>query len=299
MPAFLRTFGHSGPAKFGPARCVHRRPSMSSDDERLGDDTTVHLPARARVGQRLRVMTYNVHACLGRRNRPTVDGIVSILKRAAPDVIAMQELDVDRPRSGFQHQARAIAERLRYHFHFTPTLEREGGQYGIGLLSAQPTELVSELMLPARRDEQRAAQLLRARVEGHTLTLLHTHLSVRPLERRLQLSALLNTPWLGEPARRSHLIVCGDLNATPGSPVYRALAERLRDVQGPGSRTFRPQATWPANLPLLRLDHIFVGSAFEVSAALVPRWAPLQHSSDHLPLIADLRMKDAAFTGSH
>ena len=116
---------------------------------------------------------------------------------------------------------------------------------------------------------------------------MNTHLSVSVLERGAQVQALLGAEWIVQAGTELPLVVCGDFNAPPASLVYRRLNHALRDCQrGRGRR-----ATWPARLPLLRLDHIFVSPSVEVRDALVLDDSLARQASDHLPLIAELNLQ--------
>jgi endonuclease/exonuclease/phosphatase family metal-dependent hydrolase len=57
-------------------------------------------------------MTYNVHGCVGTDGRLDVGRIAAVIGQSRPDIVALQELDVGRERSGRVDQAHAIAERL-------------------------------------------------------------------------------------------------------------------------------------------------------------------------------------------
>ncbi|MBP9865738.1 MAG: hypothetical protein KBC91_04970, partial [Candidatus Omnitrophica bacterium] len=53
----------------------------------------------------LRVLTYNVHGCVGLDGKNSPERIARVIARQGADVVAMQELDVGRHRSGNIHQA--------------------------------------------------------------------------------------------------------------------------------------------------------------------------------------------------
>ncbi|CAN5259585.1 hypothetical protein BH09PSE2_BH09PSE2_17080 [soil metagenome] len=57
----------------------------------------------------IRVMTYNVHGCVGGDRKLDVGRIAAVIAREEPDVVALQELDVGRARSQRVDQAAAIA----------------------------------------------------------------------------------------------------------------------------------------------------------------------------------------------
>lgn len=93
--------------------------------------------------------------------------------------------------------------------------------------------------------------------------------------------------------RRDRLIVAGDFNLTPWSFGLRRLDARLGLT-----RIDRAIPTWPARrriaglsvpmVPVLPIDHIYVGPAWRVAAL---RRGP-DLGSDHYPLIADLVLSD-------
>jgi endonuclease/exonuclease/phosphatase family metal-dependent hydrolase len=48
----------------------------------------------------LRLLTWNVHRCTGRDGKASPERIAEVIAATAPDVVALQEVDVHRPRSG-------------------------------------------------------------------------------------------------------------------------------------------------------------------------------------------------------
>ena len=65
-----------------------------------------------------------------------------MIAQSRPDIVALQELDVGRMRTGGVDQAHAIAERLGMSFHFNCALKVEEEQYGDAILTARPSKLV-------------------------------------------------------------------------------------------------------------------------------------------------------------
>lgn len=240
------------------------------------------------IRETFRLMTYNVHGCIGSDGRLDVDRVGSVIAEQHPDLVVLQEIDVGQQRSGRVDQAQQLADALSMHAHFTCASQRGGGEFGIAMLASQEISLRAEGCLPAHGDEARAAQWACVSRDGVDMDVLHTHLSVRYRDRKAQLKALLGDEWLATRMASPHLIVCGDLNAMPFSSVYRTLSRKLNDVQRAlGGRNY---ATWPATRPFARIDHIFVGSGFSVERCLVPRSPLTMAASDHLPVVADLKV---------
>lgn len=241
-----------------------------------------------------RIMTYNVHSCRGTDGRLDVGRIASVIAQSRPDIVALQELDVRRPRTGGVDQAHAIAERLGMHFHFNAALTVQEEAYGDAILTALPMKHVKSGPLPNLRKmqvrgrkielEDRGALWVEVEVEGRPVQVVNTHLGLIPLEQKAQSETLLGPDWLASAAEP--LILIGDFNATPRYACYKRFAARLRDGRklAPG----KPGApTFPSRLPMLRIDHVFVSEGVEVDGVHAPDTALARVASDHLPLVMD------------
>ncbi|HLF41081.1 MAG TPA: endonuclease/exonuclease/phosphatase family protein [Acidimicrobiia bacterium] len=238
-------------------------------------------------------MTYNVHACVGLDGRLSPQRIARVIARHDPDVVALQELDVGRARSGGVDQARVIADLLQMLLEFHPVLSVEEERYGDAVLSRLPMRPVRLGRLPAldRQPPLEPRGALWVEVgEGPTaLQVVNTHLSLHPVERRRQVEALLGPEWVGGIAPGTGTVLCGDFNALGWFPECRRITRSLRDVQV-GHPGHRPRNTFWGRLPLGRIDHIFVDRALEVVHVDVPDDALTRVASDHLPVIVDVRL---------
>lgn len=280
------------PARDGSPAVLQPRDLRRTVQRALGLEPTRAAPRPARRAHgHLRLVTYNVHSCVGMDGHCSPERIARVLARLEPDVIALQELDVGRMRTGGVDQAQAIAAALDMELHFHPTVVVEEERFGDALLCRLPARPVRAAALPALlRDpplEPRGALWVSVDVDGIALQVINTHLSLQHRERGMQVDALLGPDWLGHPACRSPRLLCGDLNALPFFPVCRRLARVLRDCQG-GRTDQRPLATFGGRLPFGRIDHVFLDPQIRVRAVDVPRTALTRVASDHLPLVVDL-----------
>ena len=86
------------------------------------------------------------------------------------------------------------------------------------------------------------------------------------------------------------MILCGDFNALPSSPVCRRLGGPLKDVQTEAQH-HRPKGTFSSRFPTVRIDHIFISPGLEVTGIEVPGSELARVASDHLPLLAELSIR--------
>jgi len=233
-------------------------------------------------GLQLRILTYNVHSCRGRGGRPDPLRIADVIASAEPDVIALQELDVGRMRTGGVDQAHAIAQHLRVLAHFHPALHVEEEKYGDAVLTALPSRVIKAGQLPSL-GEPRGAIWVEILVGDMQLQMVNTHFGLRRRERMTQAATLAGDGWLGSPACSAHpAVLAGDFNAVPRSRAYGILAEGLsRQVL-----TVPARATFPARFPVLRLDHIFTNRRAKIIRYEVIDTPLARSASDHLPLLA-------------
>ncbi len=239
----------------------------------------------------IRVMTYNVHSCIGADGKLFPERIARVIKRQNPDFIALQEIDRSRKRTKMQDQARLLAEHLDMKHVFRPILSGADGEYGLAVLSRYPIARAQGFILPqlsARKpSEKRGIMHIVAETPAGRTHLFNTHLSLHRKERLTQIRHILEHSALAEVPDDESVIFCGDLNAGPSSPVYRLLSSRLRDAEN-----LRPETasapTFYSSWPLLRLDHIFHSKQLKpVRVEVIDDWE-CRLASDHLPVIAEL-----------
>lgn len=241
-----------------------------------------------------RLLTYNVHRCIGVDRKLDVDRIVAVIAEHEPDIVCMQELDVGRARTGNVDQARSIADGLAMTFHFHAAMRVEAEQYGDAILTPRPERLVKSAALPTIHGvpglEPRGALWAVIDLDGIPLNVINTHLGLVPREQRLQAAALVGAEWLGHPDCVGPTLLTGDFNATSVTRPYQTLARRLSDCQR--SLGLKPSVkTFPSSFPAIRIDHCFTSPEILVTAVKAP-FSPLARmASDHLPLIIDFEIK--------
>jgi endonuclease/exonuclease/phosphatase family metal-dependent hydrolase len=164
-----------------------------------------------------------------------------------------------------------------------PTLFGPDSNYGNLLLTRLEVEQAASIDLSWGRREARGLIDARLRTPaGLRLRCLATHLGLAPRERVYQhrlLHTLLTEDWEGP------TLLMGDFNEWyPYAATTRALNRLLGR-----SRALR---SFPSRLPLLPLDRIWVRPAHLLYSIQAWRSPLARRASDHLPVVAELRLAD-------
>lgn len=238
-----------------------------------------------------RLLTYNVHRCVGTDRTLSVARIADVIADEDADIVCLQELDVGRLRTGSVDQAAELAQRLNMTSRFHPAMRIEAEQYGDAILSRLPEKLVRADSLPSvtgiRGLEPRGAVWSRIQIGEHWLNIINTHLGLVPREQRKQAAALSSREWVG--ACEGPTILAGDFNATSITRPYGELTRHLKDAQRvlglkPSIKTF------PSAFPAIRIDHLFISPHIRVTGIRVPTSPLARVASDHLPLVMDFEI---------
>ena len=240
-----------------------------------------------------RIVTYNVHRCVGTDRRLDVDRVAAVIAAQSPDIVCLQEVDVGRARTAGVDQAHEIARRLGMRSRFNAAVKVEEEQYGDAILTALPERLIKAGPLPGYPRlpglEPRGALWVAVEVDGVEVQLINTHLGLVPREQQIQATALAGGEWMGHPDRRGPLIFVGDLNAGRRSVACRTLLHGLKDA-GSATHGGRRVATFPSAMPMRQIDHVFVSKGVTVRAIHAPTDALARRASDHLPLVVDFEI---------
>lgn len=242
----------------------------------------------------IRLLTYNVHRCVGTDRRLDVARIARVIAAEKPDIVCLQELDVGRARTNGIDQASEIASLLGMSSRFHPAMRIESEEYGDAILTRLPERLVKADSLPTisgiRGLEPRGAVWSEISAHGQPINVINTHLGLVPREQRRQAAALAGPEWVG--ACHGPTLLVGDFNATSITRPYAMLTSHLADAQV--KLGLRPSVkTFPSSFAAIRIDHVFVSEHISVVAARTSRSNLSRVASDHLPLVVDFRVHQA------
>ncbi|NVN90056.1 MAG: endonuclease/exonuclease/phosphatase family protein [Desulfuromonadales bacterium] len=237
---------------------------------------------------RLRIITYNIHRCIGGDRKISPERISEVISAHQPDIVALQEVDYGQVRPALHDQAAIIAQSLNF-----PEVWIEKERCGNTILSRYPMKMVKAggLHRPRRWHTLARRGALWVEVEAFSvrIQILNTHLGLTPASRLNQARVLVGPEWLNSPDCHPPVILCGDFNTQSGSTVFRLLEERLRNVEKLKVNG-RSEKIWPSSHPLLNYDHIFISDDLDVEAVKVPAEGVVRMASDHLPFFVELKL---------
>ena len=235
---------------------------------------------KAHGGPTIRVMTYNL-----RQGERGIREIARVIEDVNPDILCVQEVN---PWDKWGDPVWQL-QQLMLGWHMV----RDGE---LAILSRNPIVSSAVHYLPAKT--QRAILEAHIRIGRREITVLNTHFNVaserhldawgrEPAPSRIRHTAAVMHAQARELIRVAStsgdaLLIMGDLNMPPRWLACREIAGRYRDA-------FRAAGwglgyTFPANLPVSRIDHIFLGPSLAAKRCFVPR----TRASDHRPVVADI-----------
>ncbi len=239
---------------------------------------------------RIRIMTYNIHKCIGGVDRRYDLGrIVEVMAHYQPDIVFLQEVDEDVPRSRRDRQAELLAESLGFpHTAFQRNVHLKQGHYGNAILSRFRLDQQIDLNLKVSIKKRRRALVARSHipVDGHvrSLVLCNTHLGLAGFERTIQIKNILACESIANLHHDTPVIVGGDFN-----DIWSSHGRKLM-FPGGFHCAVKNTKTFPAVYPVRSLDAIYYRGDLTLIDSFPGHTDLARQASDHLPVIADFEI---------
>lgn len=242
----------------------------------------------------LRVLVYNIHAGKDAKGVDNLERVAAVVRESGADIVLLQELDVRTQRSGGVDQPAVLARLTDLYSVFGKSLDYQGGDYGIAILSRWPVAMSTTRRLPVAPPQERAGGSYEPRtalmatfaLPGRHLTVVNTHIDPSG-DDRWRLQEIRTIIAMADSLTRagSTFLVGGDFNSTPESEVQvRVRGGSLRDAWAECGRG--DGLTYPADSSVKRIDYLFLTGSLHCTEATVPK----TQTSDHRPLFVKVRL---------
>jgi vancomycin resistance protein VanJ len=250
----------------------------------MGFTLPLRLPSRSQ-GTSLRVMTYNIH-----HGAAGIAAVARVIRDHRPDIVCLQEANACEPWED------PMPELVR----LLPGWRATSHPRELAVLSHYP--IVGERFAQVRGSSERGVLQVTVLAKGIPLRILDAHFStaMKPeslsrrktsVRRYLRGAAVVRSRQAARlkglaATSEGPVVIAGDLNTPPRGRVYRRLARSYTDAFRAAGVGFGH--TYRANLPVERIDYVFVGNGVKVKRCFTPR----VRASDHRPVVADLMLEN-------
>ncbi len=226
----------------------------------------------------LTIASYNIHKAVGSDGRCAPERILDVLDEISADVALLQEADT---RLGLRTSVLSDVLLAARGWLAAPLGQQhhEGraalGWHGNAILVRGEVRLTHSHRITLPCLEPRGAVLADIAHGNHVVRLVGAHLDLSGLARARQMHAIIDA--VAKAPGNPPELVMGDFNEwRKGGAALAALARHWREVAlGP---------SFPARLPIGRLDRAFVHHALQVAEAAVHASPLARVASDHLPI---------------
>lgn len=236
------------------------------------------------AAQNVRIATYNIHRCRGMDRRVVPARIVDVLRDINADVIALQEVLGASPLAAGQAEEIGASLGMGWVMNSVRTLRQH--QFGNVILSRHPILHHSTYDLSWRTCEARNCQRADLDINGQILHVYNVHLGTAVLERRYQAGRL--AAFVHDRRVTGPKIILGDFNEWMKGLATKTLSSLFESVDI--SQHLKRRRTYPGLFPVVHLDHIYYDGRVEVVNVEMPRTRKALMASDHLPLVANLKI---------
>jgi len=228
-----------------------------------------------RMEKEMLFVSYNICHGYGLDKVLDIGRVGSLLGSIKPQAVALQEVDFNAVRSHGWDEMAELAKATGMHAFFGKAITlAAGGDYGVGILTAQPGKVVCHIPLPG--EERRTLLVVETSTEcGAAFRFACTHFDLKE-EHRVASAKIVSDTLL---ASDVPTVLMGDFNCEPGSEPYAILSARMDSaIKG------NPIMTFPADMPRIAIDHCFFTHSGRWHGARAAALAEMA-ISDHRPLM--------------
>ncbi len=234
----------------------------------------------------LRIVTYNIHKCVGIDGKFSPARIAEVLNELEADVIGLQEVLCVKGKESNEDQAAFLAAKLGLNIEFGGNREIDNSSYGNATLTKFVIREYENFDISIDGYEKRGCLRTQIEIErSEPLEFFNVHLGTSYFERRKQVDRLLAKRVLDYDLFTENRIIAGDFNEWTKGKTTKLFKKAFRTVEA--KPDLGKRKTYPGIFPIFHLDHIYFDADFKLKRAFVYRSKTALKASDHLPIVAD------------
>ena len=199
-----------------------------------------------------------------------------VIRRMAPDVVGIQEIDRGTERAGGMDQTAELARLSGMEGTFVKKVDQPGGDYGLGMLSKVRPLSVGKVLMKGSL-HTRALMIC----EFADYYVANTHFPLADWA-CTNAAAVVRTN-LRDLAKRKPVFLMGDFNSLPDSETMKSIKEEFVVLSD------ETRFTWSAKKPDRTIDFILVDRAHADSVKILRREViAAPEATDHAALVVDV-----------
>lgn len=247
---------------------------------------------------RLKILTYNIHKGFdwGKKNYFLAD-IKKLVKASKANIVFLQEVVGEsqqyRKKGLIDTQFEYIADAVWTHYSYAQNAIYDHGHHGNLILSEFPITSWKNVNISTNKFEKRGLLVCKIEIPGYSAKYLHlicAHLDLLNNGRHKQYQMLKELVHSLKLSEADPLIIAGDFNDW-NKEAEVVLEKELKMVEAHKSLYGLFAKTFPAFLPLLTLDRIYVKN-MKIKNSYVISKTEKNHFSDHLPLFCEVELNE-------
>lgn len=235
--------------------------------------------AQEAAEQALRIVSYNIRHGEGSDSKLDLERTAAVIKRLAPDIVGLQEVDDRVGRTGNVNQPDRLAQLTGMNAAFGSFMPLQGGEYGLAILTKFPIKRSESIRLPGGNEPRVALAVEVQLPSGESLMVINVHFDwVNDDGFRFE-QAKVVAEYLK--TLKMQYVLLGDFNDVRESRTLGLFAELAKEAKKPEADRF----TFSATKPQQEIDFIFMAPRDQWSVDEV-RVIDEPVASDHRPVLA-------------
>ena len=244
---------------------------------------------------RLKILSYNIHKGFDWNNRKYgLQEMKNLIKSSGAEIVFLQEVvgknEVLKEKGLVDQQFEFLADEVWPHFSYAKNALYDHGHHGNLIMSKYPIESFENVNLSTNSWEKRGMLVCKIKIPAtessseKKLFAACLHLNLFHSGRKIQYEKIRNYITAKNTEQHLPFVVAGDFNDwnQKSFEVFEhnlGMQEVHKYTNGHFARTF------PANVPILCLDRIYVKNLEIINSHVI---FYDQHLSDHLPIFCEL-----------